>query len=71
MNEEFINLYIEILNKKNEEKDKQDSILRTQYEIAIRQVKVLTEENELLKKQLESSLNKTTKSKKEVNTSEF
>jgi hypothetical protein len=59
MNEEFINTYIEIMNKKIEELNRNEIMLQTRMAIAEKVIASLTEE----KTKLEASLNK--KAKKE------
>ena len=61
MNEEFINVYIETLNKKNEELNRNEILLNTRLAIAERLIKALSSEKTDLEQQLEkaqASLNK-------------
>lgn len=59
MNEEFVNTYIEIMNKKIEELNRNEIMLQTRLTIAEKVIVSLSEE----KTKLEASLNK--KAKKE------
>jgi chaperonin cofactor prefoldin len=61
MNEEFINTYIEIMNGKIVDLTKNEVMLATKASIAEKLVKVLKDENDQLKAELEklqASLNK-------------
>lgn len=61
MNEEFINLYIEMMNKKIEELTKNEMLLATRLIIAEKLINSFKDENDLLKNEnqkLQSVLNK-------------
>jgi len=61
MNEQFINVYIEILNKKIEEMTRNEIMLTTRLAIAEKLIASLTEEKTKLEASLNKKASKTTK----------
>jgi hypothetical protein len=61
MNEEFVNVYIETMNKKIEDLQKSEILLQTRLKIAEKMLAILQEEKQLLlieNEKLQASLNK-------------
>jgi uncharacterized small protein (DUF1192 family) len=70
MNEEFVNAYIEVLNKKIDELVKNDIMLLTRYSVAEKAIKAFSEENAALKEEIEKLQNSLNKKSVKLNKTE-